>query len=50
MSLEEAARDVRYKKLFYLKSILNADKIAVAHNMDDQVETVLMRMMRGTGL
>ena len=29
MSLEEAARDVRYKKLFYLKSILNADKIAV---------------------
>ena len=50
MTMEEAAREVRYKKLFHLKTVLNADKIAVAHNLDDQVETVLMRMMRGTGL
>ncbi len=50
MTLEEGAREVRYNMLFELKDALSANKIAVAHNMNDQVETVLMRMMRGTGL
>lgn len=50
MTVEEAARKARYEMLFDLKEKLNLDKIAVAHNLDDQAETVLMRIMRGTGL
>lgn len=50
LTLEEAARDARYEMLFELKERLGIDKIAVAHNLDDQAETVLMRVMRGTGL
>ncbi|MDO4793285.1 MAG: tRNA lysidine(34) synthetase TilS [Filifactor alocis] len=50
MTLEEAAREARYKLFFELKEELGINRIAVAHNMDDQVETVLMRIMRGTGL
>ncbi len=50
LSVEEAAREVRYKILFDLKDKLGIDKIATAHNLDDQAETVLMRIMRGTGL
>lgn len=50
LTLEEAARIIRYDMLFELKEELGADKIAVAHNLDDQAETVMMRIMRGTGL
>lgn len=50
LSIEEAARDVRYGMLKDLKNQLNANKIAVAHNLDDQGETVLMRLLRGSGL
>lgn len=50
LSLEEGARKLRYEMFFEIKESLNADKIAIAHNMNDQAETVLMRMMRGTGL
>lgn len=50
LSLEEGARKLRYEMFFEIKEKLNADKIAIAHNMNDQAETVLMRMMRGTGL
>lgn len=50
LSVEEAAREARYKILFELKEMLAIDKIATAHNLDDQAETVLMRIMRGTGL
>lgn len=50
LSLEEGARKLRYEMFFELKEKLNANKIAIAHNMNDQAETVLMRMMRGTGL
>ena len=50
LSLEQGARIIRYK--FFLESAkkFGAKKIALAHNADDQVETVLMRIIRGTGL
>ena len=43
---EECGRDVRYKLL----KEKGFDKIAVAHNKNDQAETVLMRLIRGTGV
>lgn len=48
-SLEESARRVRYAFFNRCLRALRADKIALAHNADDQVETVLMRILRGTG-
>ena len=48
MSEEEAGRKVRYE---FFNQIAGANgKIATAHNQNDNVETVLMRIMRGTGL
>ena len=49
-SIEEAARQIRYKELFELKTQINFDKIATAHNLDDNIETVLQRLIEGTGL
>ncbi|KYO69286.1 tRNA lysidine(34) synthetase TilS [Thermovenabulum gondwanense] len=49
LSPEDAARRVRYDFLFEIKEKLNADKIAVGHNMNDHEETVLMNIFRGTG-
>ena len=49
-SLEEIARDARLGFLFETARDIKADKIALAHNLDDQAETVLMRILRGTGL
>ncbi len=50
LSLEEGARNLRYD--FFLKTAqkTGAEKIAVAHTQDDQAETVLMRLIRGSGL
>jgi tRNA(Ile)-lysidine synthase len=50
LSLEEAARIARYKFLFEQANQFNAQAVAVAHTADDQVETVLMHFLRGTGL
>lgn len=47
---EEAGRIVRYKEFDKAFKNNNGNKIAVAHNKNDQVETLLMRMCRGTGL
>jgi tRNA(Ile)-lysidine synthase len=49
-SLEETARQVRYAFLWRIAEEVGANKIAVGHNADDQVETVLMHFLRGTGL
>jgi tRNA(Ile)-lysidine synthase len=49
MGLEEAARKVRYDFLEGLASDARAARIAVAHTSDDQVETVLLNIIRGTG-
>ena len=49
-SVEEAARKARYRFLFSQAREAGAGSIAVAHNADDQVETVLMHFTRGAGL
>lgn len=49
-SLEELAREARLDFLIKLAREIKADKIALGHNLDDQAETVLMRLLRGTGL
>mgnify|MGYP001575408424 CR=1 FL=1 len=49
-SLEEFFRDERLKFFIQTAKTIKADKIALGHNLDDQAETVLMRLLRGTGL
>ena len=50
LSIEEAARSVRYAFLFEQARLSNAQAVAVAHHADDQVETVLMHFIRGAAL
>jgi len=50
LNLEEAGRDLRYDFLRRAAARVGATKIATGHTMTDQAETVLMRLMRGTGL
>jgi tRNA(Ile)-lysidine synthase len=50
MSIEEAARHLRYRFLFALARKHSAQAVAVAHTADDQVETILMHFLRGAGL
>ncbi|MCP4446813.1 MAG: tRNA lysidine(34) synthetase TilS [Myxococcales bacterium] len=49
-SLEAAARDARYEALDACAAQVGADWILLAHTRSDQAETVLMRIVRGTGL
>lgn len=49
-SLELAARELRYEFLYRTLRRVGADVLATAHHADDQAETVLMRILRGTGL
>ncbi|MDP1545856.1 MAG: tRNA lysidine(34) synthetase TilS [Anaerolineales bacterium] len=50
LSIEEAARNLRYRFLFDLARRHNAQAVAVGHTADDQVETVLMHFLRGSGI
>ncbi len=50
VNLEEAARELRYEFLRKAARRVGATKIATGHTLTDQAETVLMRIVRGTGL
>lgn len=50
LSIEEAARRLRYRFLFEQAQAHKAQAVAVGHTADDQVETVLMHLLRGAGL
>ncbi len=50
LSIEQAARQIRYEFLFRQAERLNAQAVAVAHTADDQIETILLHLLRGTGL
>ena len=49
-TLEQAGRMLRYDFLEEAKAFFGADKIAVAHHMDDQAESILLHLVRGSGL
>jgi len=49
ISIEEAARILRYQFLFGIAEKEHAGAVAVAHHADDQVETILMNILRGSG-
>ena len=50
VSIEMAARELRYHWFEQLRRDMDADGICVAHHRDDSVETVLLNLIRGTGL
>ncbi len=50
ISIEMAARELRYSWFEVMRQQYNADAIAVAHHKDDSVETVLLNLIRGTGI
>jgi len=49
-NLEEKLRNFRYAFFEKVLKKYRADRIAIGHNLNDQAETVLMRILRGTGL
>ncbi len=49
-SLEEAAREVRYGFFAQVAQSAGASCVALGHTADDQVETILMHLIRGTGM
>jgi tRNA(Ile)-lysidine synthase len=49
VSLEEAAREVRYTFLAGVARSIGASRVAVGHTTDDHIETILMHLIRGTG-
>ena len=50
MSHETCSRKIRYDFFDEILSDTNSNKIAVAHNLDDNVETIILNIIRGTGL
>ena len=49
LSLEEAAREVRYRFLFEVAAEASAGVIATGHTQNDNIETILMHLIRGSG-
>lgn len=49
LSLEDAARQIRYDFLEKIAQKIKTDKIALGHTQNDQAETILMRLFRGAG-
>jgi len=49
-SIELAARELRYEAIEKVLQNLNYDKIATGHNLDDNIETFIFRLLRGTSL
>ncbi|MDD5382705.1 MAG: tRNA lysidine(34) synthetase TilS [Candidatus Margulisbacteria bacterium] len=50
LGIEAAARQIRYAFFERIAGQVGANKIAVGHNADDNVETFLMRLLRGSGI
>ncbi len=50
ISEEEAGREERYRIFFDIMKENNIDKIATGHNLDDNIETFIFRLLRGTAL
>ncbi len=50
VSIEMAARELRYGYFRQLRQDIGAEKVCVAHHRDDAVETLLMNLMRGSGI
>ncbi|MHB1456547.1 MAG: tRNA lysidine(34) synthetase TilS, partial [Armatimonadota bacterium] len=50
MSPEQTAREIRYEFLHRVAVQTGADRIVVAHTADDQIETCLLNLLRGTGI
>lgn len=50
LGLEDAARQVRYVFLGRVARAVGADRVAVGHHRDDQAETVLLHLIRGSGI
>ena len=50
ISIEMAARELRYQWFETLRQSIGASVIAVAHHRDDSVETFLLNLIRGTGI
>lgn len=50
LSVEMAARELRYEAFEQIRQTHNLDVVAVAHHQDDAVETLLLNLVRGTGI
>ena len=50
VSIEMAARELRYRYFEQLRQDIGAQDVCVAHHQDDAVETLLMNLIRGTGI
>ena len=50
LSIEMAARQLRYEWFEQMRIRLNAQAIAVAHHQDDSIETLLINLIRGSGI
>lgn len=49
LSPEEAAREVRYSFIAEVAAAIKTGRVAVGHTQDDNIETILMHLIRGTG-